>query len=258
MIRTQLSVNLDRIALLRNSRAGGFPDPVYFGRLALEAGAGGLTVHPRPDERHIKRAELAPLKALVDEFPGRELNIAGNPFENLMPILKEIRPHQATFVPDAPDQLFSDHGFELWDGEVREKLAEAVAEAHTYGCRVSLFVDPEPEFTRWAKETGADRIELYTEGYAAAFGTMLEDDILQAYIDSALLCDELELGVNAGRDLSLKNVEKLLMTCGNISEVSIGHGFTVEALEFGFAETICRYNELFDRVAAQPRVFPEN
>ena len=110
MIRTQLSVNLNKVALVRNSREGNWPDPVFFGRIALEAGAAGLTVHPRPDERHIRRTDLAPLKALVDAYPGREFNIEGNPFENLMPILKEIRPHQATFVPDAADQKTSDHG----------------------------------------------------------------------------------------------------------------------------------------------------
>ena len=140
---------------------------------------------------------------------------------------------------------------------MREKLAAVVAEAQSYGCSVSLFMDHEPEFTRWAKETGADRIELYTEGYAAAYGTALEDDILQPYVDSALLCDELALGVNAGHDLSLDNLEKLLTACGNIKEVSIGHALTVEALQFGFAETIRRYNELLDRVAAKPRVFPQ-
>lgn len=257
MIRTQLSVNLNKVALVRNSREGNWPDPVFFGRIALEAGVAGLTVHPRPDERHIRRTDLAPLKALVDAYPGREFNIEGNPFENLMPILKEIRPHQATFVPDAADQKTSDHGFEFNNPEVREKLAAVVAEAQSYGCRVSLFMDPEPEFTRWAKETGADRIELYTEGYAAAYGTALEEDILQPYVDSALLCDELALGVNAGHDLSLENLEKLLTACGNIQEVSIGHALTVEALQFGFAETIRRYNELLDRVAAKPRVFPQ-
>ena len=124
MIRTQLSVNLNKVALVRNSREGNWPDPVFFGRIALEAGAAGLTVHPRPDERHIRRTDLAPLKALVDAYPGREFNIEGNPFENLMPILKEIRPHQATFVPDAADQKTSDHGFEFNNPEVREKLVD--------------------------------------------------------------------------------------------------------------------------------------
>ena len=142
MIRTQLSVNLNKVALVRNSREGNWPDPVFFGRIALEAGAAGLTVHPRPDERHIRRTDLAPLKALVDAYPGREFNIEGNPFENLMPILKEIRPHQATFVPDAADQKTSDHGFEFNNPEVREKLAAVLAEAQSYGCRVSLFMDP--------------------------------------------------------------------------------------------------------------------
>lgn len=257
MIRTQLSVNLNKVALVRNSREGNWPDPVYFGRIALEAGAGGLTVHPRPDERHIRNSDLKPLKELVAQYPGREFNIEGNPFENLMPILREIRPHQATFVPDSADQKTSDHGFDFTDPEVRARLAEVVAEAQALGCRVSLFMDPEPEFTRWAKETGADRIELYTEAYAAAYDTEFLEDILAPYVDSALLCDEVGLGVNAGHDLSLENLEKLLVSCGNIAEVSIGHAFTAEALELGFAETVRRYNELLDRVAAMPRVLPD-
>ncbi len=251
MVRTQLSVNLNKVALIRNSREGNWPDPVFFGRIALEAGAAGLTVHPRPDERHIRVSDLKPLSDLVKEYPGREFNIEGNPFENLMPLLREIRPHQATFVPDAVGQKTSDHGFDFSDPDVRAKLVPVIEEAKSYGCRVSLFMDPEPEYARWAKEVGADRIELYTEAYADAWNTPIADAIITPYADCAKLADELELGVNAGHDLSLENLEPLLKACGNVLEVSIGHAFTAEALQFGFAETVRRYNELLDKIAAE-------
>lgn len=253
MVRTQLSVNLNKVALVRNSREGNWPDPVYFGRIALEAGAAGLTVHPRPDERHIRHADLKPLADLVAQYPGREFNIEGNPFENLMPILREIRPHQCTFVPDAVGQKTSDHGFDFADEEVRAKLVPVIAEAKALGCRVSLFMDPEPEFVRWAKEVGADRIELYTEAYASAWNTPIEEAITLPYADCAKLAEELDLGVNAGHDLSLENIRPLLKACPNILEMSIGHAFTAEALEFGYAETVRRYNAIFDEVAKEPK-----
>lgn len=249
MIRTQLSVNLNKVALVRNSREGNWPDPVFFGRIALEAGAAGLTVHPRPDERHIRRRDLAPLAALVKQHPGRELNIEGNPFENLMPILREIRPHQATFVPDSADQKTSDHGFDFSDPEVRRDLTKVVAEARELGCRVSLFMDPDPGFVHWAAETGAQRIELYTEAYAAAWGLPFFEDIVEPYAECAKFAEEMGLGVNAGHDLSLENLEPLLKACGNIAEVSIGHALTAEALQFGFAETVRRYGVILDRAA---------
>ena len=167
MIRTHLSFNHNNAAPAATSVEESRRVAHFVGGLALEAGAAGLTVHPRPDERHIRRTDLAPLKALVEAYPGREFNIEGNPFENLMPILKEIRPHQATFVPDAADQKTSDHGFEFNNPEVREKLAAVVAEAQSYGCRVSLFMDHEPEFTRWAKETGADCSPMLTVRFYA-------------------------------------------------------------------------------------------
>lgn len=251
MARTQLSVNLNKIALIRNSRDGNNPDPVRFGRLALEAGAAGLTVHPRPDERHIRHADLRPLADLVAAHPGREFNIEGNPFENLMPILREIRPHQCTFVPDSAGQKTSDHGFDFSDPEVRARLVPVVAEAKALGCRVSLFTDPEPEFVKWAKEVGADRIELYTEAYAAAWNTPIAEAITTPYADCAKIAETLEMGVNAGHDLSLENLRPLLAACPNILEVSIGHALTVEALEYGYAETIRRYNAILDEAAAK-------
>ena len=249
MVRTQLSVNLNKVALVRNSREGNTPDPVRLGRIALEAGAAGLTVHPRPDERHIRRSDLAPLKALVDSFPGRELNIEGNPFENLMPIIREIRPHQVTFVPDATDQKTSDHGFYLDDEDVRKELRPVIEEAKKLGCRVSLFVDPEPDFIKYVKELGADRIELYTEAYAIAAETEIVEDVIVPYADCAQIASELGIGVNAGHDLSLTNVGQLLRECKHIQEVSIGQAFTAEALEYGFAETVRRYNQIFDEIA---------
>lgn len=253
MVRTQLSVNLNKVALVRNAREGNSPDPVRFGRIALEAGAHGLTVHPRPDERHIRASDLRPLKDLVDAFPGRELNIEGNPFENLMPLLREIRPHQATFVPDAVGQKTSDHGFDFGDPAVREALVPVVSEAKSLGIRVSLFMDPEPDFVEWAKAVGADRIELYTEAYAAAWNTPIADAVTTPYADSAKLAGEAGLGVNAGHDLSLENLRPLLEACGNILEVSIGHAFTAEALEYGFADTVRRYNAILDAVAGEKK-----
>lgn len=252
MVRTKLSVNLNKVALIRNSRSGNCPDPVHYGRIALEAGAAGLTVHPRPDERHIRRSDLKPLADLVAQFPGAEFNIEGNPFENLMPIIREIRPHQVTFVPDSVEQKTSDHGFGFVDPAVRAKLVPVVAEAKALGCRVSLFTDPDPEYARWAKEVGADRIELYTEAYAAAWNTPIADAITLSYEDTAKIAETLSLGVNAGHDLSLENVRPLLKACRNVLEVSIGHAFTAEALELGFAETVRRYNAIFDELAAEP------
>ena len=251
MLRTKLSVNLNKVALLRNSREGNWPDPVFFGRIALEAGAAGLTVHPRPDERHVRATDVPAIAALVSEYPDREYNIEGNPFHNLMGHLEAVRPDQATFVPDSLGQKTSDHGFDLSDPAVCDAVRPLIAQAKAWGCRVSLFMDPEPEYTRFAKEVGADRIELYTEAYADAWNTPIADAIVTPYADCAKLADEVGLGVNAGHDLSLENLEPLLKACGNVLEVSIGHAFTAEALQFGFAETVRRYNELLDKIAAE-------
>ena len=249
MLRTQLSVNLNKVALLRNSREGNWPDPVFFGTIALEAGAAGLTVHPRPDERHIRATDVPALAALVAKYPDREYNIEGNPFHNLMGHLKAVRPHQATFVPDSTDQLTSDHGFDLSDAAVCEAVRPLIAEAKSYGCRVSLFMDPLPELMAKAKELGADRIELYTEGWAQASGTPEQEKVLTSYRESARAAIEAGLGVNAGHDLSLDNLETFLAGCPGVSEVSIGHALIAEALQYGMAETIRRYNDLLDKVA---------
>lgn len=237
---TKLSVNLNKVALIRNSRDGNTPSPVLFGAISLKAGAAGLTVHPRPDERHIRASDVPALARLVKTWPGREFNIEGNPFMNLMEHIRESRPHQATFVPDSEEQKTSDHGFDLRkDGE---RLLPLIEECKRLGVRVSLFMDPVAEDMALAKALGADRIELYTEAYAASCGTTRKENELARYAEAALAAHEAGLGVNAGHDLSLVNLEELLVSCRYISEVSIGHALISEALEYGMTETVGRYN----------------
>ena len=178
-MKTKLSVNLNKIALIRNARDDGNPSPVEFGEIALQAGAAGLTVHPRPDQRHIRATDVAPLADLVKRYPQAEYNIEGNPFHNLMDHVLTVRPNQATFVPDSEGQKTSDHGFDLnRDGERLLPLIKAAKDA---GVRVSLFMDPVAENMAKAKALGADRVELYTEGYAKADGTEEEAGILATY-----------------------------------------------------------------------------
>lgn len=237
---TKLSVNLNKIALLRNSREGNTPSVTLFGAVALKSGAAGLTVHPRPDQRHIRTDDVPALAKLIGNWPGREFNIEGNPFMNLMEHVRKVRPHQVTFVPDSQSQKTSDHGFDLVaDGE---KLRPLIAEAKSLGCRVSLFMDPNPEQVVLAKELGADRVELYTEAYAASCGTPKVTETLAKYRAAAQAACEVGLGVNAGHDLSLTNLLDLLVACECVSEVSIGHALVAEALEYGMTETVGRYN----------------
>ena len=205
----------------------------------------GLTVHPRPDERHIRPDDVTALSRLLKAWPGREFNIEGNPFMNLMEHVRNVRPDQATFVPDSLAQKTSDHGCDLKkDGAAFEKV---VAEAKALGVRVSLFMDPEPENMKLAKDVGADRIELYTESYAATRGTGAAAAELTRFAESAQAAHEAGLGVNAGHDLSLANLEELLVACRYIDEVSIGHALIAEALEYGMTETVGRYNGIILR-----------
>lgn len=239
---TKLSVNLNKIALIRNSRDGNTPSVTLFGALALKAGAAGLTVHPRPDERHIRSDDVPALSRLFKNWPLREFNIEGNPFMNLMEHVRNVRPDQVTFVPDSETQKTSDHGFDLKkDGE---KLKPFIAEAKALGCRVSLFMDPDPEQMIMAKELGADRVELYTEAYAASCGTGAFEETLSRYAVAAKAARDAGLGVNAGHDLSLTNLFDLLVACECIAEVSIGHALVSEALEYGMTETVGRYNAI--------------
>lgn len=252
---TKLSVNLNKIALIRNSRDGNTPSPTLFAAIALKAGAAGITVHPRPDERHIRADDVPSLSRMVARWPGREFNIEGNPMMNLMDHVRKVRPHQVTFVPDDAGQKTSDHGFDLT--KTADELVPLIKEAHDLGCRVSLFMDPVPEQMALAKKIGADRVELYTESYAAACGTFEEDTVLERFVATAQAAHEAGLGVNAGHDLSLTNLEKLLVACRYIAEVSIGHALVSEALEYGMTETVGRYNGIClaaaDRIEADTK-----
>ncbi len=244
----KLSVNVNKVALLRNSRGGLVPSVVDAARVCLQAGAHGITVHPRPDQRHILPFDCDDLRKLIDtEYAGRgiELNIEGNPFDlslgdHLMPILRRVRPHQATLVPDKPGQTTSDHG---WDVRASmDDLKKMVGVLHTIGCRVSLFMDPDLGQIERVPETGADRIELYTEGYAKACarGGDSAERVFQTYRVAAQAARELGLGVNAGHDLDLHNLGQFA-TIPGIDEVSIGHALIADALNIGLEPAVKAY-----------------
>jgi pyridoxine 5-phosphate synthase len=231
---TALSVNLNKVALVRNTRHLGIPSVLFAAAVCLDAGARGITVHPRPDERHIRAQDVHDLSELLaKDWPGVEFNIEGNPFHNLMDFLRELRPHQATFVPDSQSQFTSDHGWTFPDDA--ERLRPLIAEAKTLGVRVSLFMDPDPDMMAAAKAAGADRVELYTEGYAASRGTSRADAVLQLYADSARAAQAAGLEVNAGHDLNRDNLSAFLRAVPQVREVSIGHAFVADALELGYA-----------------------
>ena len=240
---TALSVNINKVALLRNARPGNVPDPVRFGRLALEAGAAGLTVHPRPDERHIRRVDVDRAAALLAEpaWTGREFNVEGNPLlPHLLPILRAVRPDQATLVPDDPDQNTSDHGFDCRDPELAAWLRDLTAELKDLGCRVSLFVDADEALMEPAAAVGVDRVELYTGPWAGCFGTERQATEFHRFRRAAAAARDAGLGLNAGHDLDLRNLGPFLEIPG-VEEVSIGHALVAESLELGVAETVRRY-----------------
>jgi pyridoxine 5-phosphate synthase len=236
---TALSVNVNRIALLRNSRPVGIPDVVRLAAQALQAGADGITVHPRPDARHINTRDVRDLAALLAQWPAAEYNIEGNPFHNLMPLVREVRPQQATFVPDSVEQATSDHGWDLTRDGAR--LRPLIEELHDLGVRVSLFMDPEPAAMAMAREIGADRVELYTEAYARAHGRPDGLVLLERYVQAAQSAHAVGLGVNAGHDLNRDNLGDFLRAVPGVAEVSIGHAIAADALEFGMAETVRAY-----------------
>ncbi len=237
---TSLSVNLNKVALVRNTRQLGIPSVVFAAALCLDAGAQGITVHPRPDGRHIRAQDVQDLSELLaKDWPRIEFNIEGNPFHNLMDFVRELRPHQATFVPDSETQSTSDHGWRFPDDA--ERLRPLIAEARALGVRVSLFMDPEPDMMAGAKAAGADRIELYTEGYAASRGTSRADAVLQLYVEAARAAHAVGLEVNAGHDLSRENLTELLQAIPGVREVSIGHAFVSDALELGYAAATREY-----------------
>lgn len=237
----RLSVNLNKIALLRNSRRTGVPDMLRFGRLALDAGAKGLTVHPRPDERHIRAADVP----LIGEFmrpwrPAMEFNIEGYPDDRFLEILRANRPEQATFVPDAPGAFTSEDGWKL-DAAEAAVAVPAIAAMRSAGCRVILFIDPDPAVIDRAKQAGADGVEIYTGGYAAAFREGRHNTILERIAATAAAAHSAGLVINAGHDLNLHNIPPLMQAVPFLAEASIGHELTADALETGFAAAVAAY-----------------
>lgn len=236
---TALSVNLNLVALMRNRRALGVPSVTFAATQVLEAGAAGITVHPRPDARHIRAGDVRDLAALLADWPAAEFNIEGNPFHNLMDFVREFRPQQCTFVPDDEGQSTSDHGWNLARDAAR--VAPLVAEARALGVRVSLFMDADAQAIAAARDVGADRVELYTEPYAAAHGTPQQAQQLARFAAAARAAQVAGLGVNAGHDLNRANLADFLAAVPGVLEVSIGHAFVSDALELGYAETVRAY-----------------
>jgi pyridoxine 5-phosphate synthase len=246
---TALSINLNKIALIRNSRDTEYPSVALHAARCIAAGAHGITVHPRPDQRHIRADDCYELAGMI----GVEFNIEGNPFApatksdrrgvsdypGFMDIVRLTKPAQCTLVPDSDSQLTSDHGFDLRkDGD---SLAPIIAELKALGIRVSLFMDPDPSQIRLAKDVGADRIELYTGPYAESFGSQQQDVILNQFIAASETAAEQGLGLNAGHDLNLHNLFLFKNSVHNLLEVSIGHAFTVDAIEMGLDSCIKSY-----------------
>jgi pyridoxine 5-phosphate synthase len=236
---THLSVNLKKVALVRNTRHLGIPSVTRAATLCLQAGAQGITVHPRPDERHIRATDVADLSVLMQAWPDREYNIEGNPLQNLMGFIRQFKSYQATFVPDGEGQFTSDHG---WNpASDTDKLRPLIAECQALGVRVSLFMDAEPSSMAWAKSIGADRVELYTEPFAAAWGTSAQSAQLERFAKAAQAALDVGLGVNAGHDLNRDNLTAFLKQVPGVREVSIGHALIADALELGYSATIAAY-----------------
>ncbi len=242
--RTALSVNLNKVALVRNTRHLGIPSVTRAATLCLQAGASGITVHPRPDARHIRADDVRDLATLMQDWPDREFNVEGNPFHNLMDCVHDLHKrglpvHQVTFVPDGEGQFTSDHGWSF--PADAERLRPCIDQAHALGLRVSLFMDAEPNAMPAAKAVGADRIELYTEPYAAAWGSPQQSIQLQRFAAAAQAAMDAGLGVNAGHDLNRDNLRAFVQTVPGVQEVSIGHALIADALELGYSATVQAY-----------------
>ena len=248
--RTALSVNLNTVALLRNTRSLGIPSVTRSAVTALEAGAQGITVHPRPDGRHIRGDDVVELAALLRQWPQAEFNIEGNPFHNLMDFVRTLRPHQCTFVPDSTEQATSDHGWRFPDDA--DRLAPLIDECRHLGVRVSLFMDPLPGQMADVAQSGAHRVELYTETYARAFGTPGQAAALAGFAATATAALREGLGINAGHDLNRDNLTTFLAAVPGVLEVSIGHALIADALERGLAETVRGYLRCIERAALPP------
>lgn len=231
---TRLSVNINKIALLRNSRGGNLPDVIQAAQDCERFGAHGITVHPRPDERHIKYADVMELKEVVKG----EFNVEGYPSEKFIRLIKKVKPHQVTLVPDAPDALTSNEG---WDTVKHQHfLKQVISDIRQFGIRVSLFIDPIEQFLEGAATAEADRVEFYTGPYARNFSKDPAKAIVK-YAKAARFCDTLGLEINAGHDLNLDNLQFLVKNIPQIKEVSIGHAIICDALYYGLQNTIGMY-----------------
>jgi len=235
---TRLSVNLNKVALLRNSRNIGIPNVLRAAELSVGAGAHGVTVHPRPDRRHIRPSDVYDLADFLKNYPQVEFNIEGNPFPEFLEMARRIKPAQCTLVPDGPDAITSDHGWDL--DQEGQWLAPIIAELRDLGARVSIFMDADSAQWGKARELGADRVELYTQPYAEAFARNDFDTVFEKYAVAAKAAHSAGLGVNAGHDLNLQNLGKFCEIPG-ILEVSIGHALVADALEMGMAEAVRAY-----------------
>lgn len=248
---TALSINLNKISLLRNSREGNYPNVLQHAQLCIDNGADGITVHPRPDQRHIRPSDVRELSALVQPLATVEFNIEGNPFApavddypGFIALVEQTKPDQCTLVPDNDSQLTSDHGFDLTQsGNALEPIIRRLKDQ---GMRVSLFMDPDLEQIKLASEIGADRVELYTGPYAAAWGSESVESLFHQHKEAAQLATSLGMGVNAGHDLNLHNLAKFASIPG-LLEVSIGHAFIVDSLTMGMASTVQAYKKLLNQ-----------
>ncbi len=245
---TALSINLNKIALIRNSREGNYPNVVEHAQLCINNGADGITVHPRPDQRHIRPSDVRELAELVSPLSNVEFNVEGNPFApavadypGFIELVEQVQPDQCTLVPDGDDQLTSDHGFDLTSSGAQ--LKPIIDRLKAQGMTVSLFMDPDLAQIELAASIGADRIELYTGPYAAAWGTDDLEPIFQQHLAAAALATSLGMGVNAGHDLNLDNLAKFA-SIPSLLEVSIGHAFTVDSLAMGMVNTVRAYKTL--------------
>ncbi len=234
MSSTRLSVNINKVALLRNSRGGNLPDLIQVAKDCEAFGAEGITVHPRPDERHIRYSDIPKLKEVVRT----EFNIEGNPTERFLKLVEDNPPHQCTLVPDPPGVLTSDTGYDTV--KEREFLKEVVARLHEKNIRVSIFIDPDPKFVEGAAETGADRVELYTGSFASDY-LKSPSDSAQKHSKCASVAQKVGIGLNAGHDLNLDNLAFYKSSVPGLLEVSIGHALIADALYYGLQTTIQLY-----------------
>lgn len=236
----KLSVNVNAIAFLRNRRHVPWPSVTGLCRVALDNGAVGITVHPRPDERHIRRGDVTDINRLLrTDYPGREFNIEGYPDERFLSLVEAERPEQVTLVPDDPTQSTSDHGWDIPAN--RERLTEIIARLHQSGMRVSLFIDPDPAIPALAKAVGADRVEIYTGPYGGAFAPADVARELAAVVATGKAAAVAGVGLNAGHDLTRENLPALVSALPNLQEVSIGHAVIADAMMFGLGETVRKF-----------------